>query len=87
MADGPQQGSVFNSYEFGVNATLAFRGFAPKFVKRSNRDIKLDHTLNLGASILNRPHFSSLLNSTPASHMSGGREAFSEFVHTIQTYL
>lgn len=54
---GRNRSSIFNSYEFGLNASLAFpRLLVPNFVKRSNRDINWT-TLTLGASILNRPKY------------------------------
>lgn len=54
---GRNRGSVFNSYEFGLNASLAFpRLLAPAFVRRSNRDLNWT-TISLGANILNRPHY------------------------------
>ena len=57
---GRNRGSVFNSYEFGLNASLAFpRMLAPSFIKRTNRELNWT-TINLGASILNRPHFFKL---------------------------
>lgn len=57
---GRNRGSVFNSYEFGLTGSLAFpRLLAPKFIKRSNRELNWT-TLTLGARILNRPHFFKL---------------------------
>ncbi len=57
---GKNRGSVFNSYEFGVNATLAFpRLLAPKFVKRTERELNWT-TVSLGADIMNRPHYFKL---------------------------
>lgn len=54
---GRNRGSVFNSYEFDLNASLAFpRLLAPAFVRRTNRDLNWT-TINLGASVLNRPHY------------------------------
>lgn len=54
---GRNRSSVFNSYEFGLNATLAFpRMLASRFVKRTNRNLNWT-TLTLGGSVLNRPHF------------------------------
>ncbi|MDE6299495.1 MAG: hypothetical protein K2M10_07615, partial [Muribaculaceae bacterium] len=50
---GKNKGSVFNSYEFGLTATLAFpRMLAPKFIKRTERELNWT-TISLGASILN----------------------------------
>jgi len=57
---GRNRSSVFNSYEFGLNATLAFpRMLAPRFVKRSERELNWT-TISLGANILNRPKFFKL---------------------------
>lgn len=54
---GRNRGTVFNSYEFDLNASLAFpRLLAPAFVRRTNRDLNWT-TINLGASVLNRPHY------------------------------
>ena len=57
---GRNRSSVFNSYEFGLNASLAFpRLLAPPLIKRTNRELNWT-TINLGASILNRPKFFKL---------------------------
>ncbi|MDE6271424.1 MAG: BamA/TamA family outer membrane protein [Muribaculaceae bacterium] len=49
--------SIFNSYEFGLKASLAFpRLLAPKFIPRRNIDLNWT-TISLGADLLNRPHF------------------------------
>lgn len=54
---GKNAGSVFNSYEFGLNASLAFpRLLAPTFIHRTQRDLNWT-TVTLGASVLNRPHY------------------------------
>lgn len=54
---GSGRSSVFNSYEFGLQASLAFpRMLAPKFIRRTQRELNWT-TLTLGASILNRPHY------------------------------
>lgn len=48
---------IFNSYEFGLTASLAFpRLLAPKFVRRRNRELNWT-TISLSADILNRPHY------------------------------
>lgn len=57
---GRNRSSVFNSYEFGLTASLAFpRMLAPKFIKRTERELNWT-TLSLGASVLNRPHYFKL---------------------------
>ena len=54
---GSGRNSAFNSYELGLNATLAFpRLLAPKFVPRSRRDVNWTR-LSLGIDMLNRPHY------------------------------
>ncbi len=52
--------SVFNSYEVGLNGTLAFpRLLAPRFIPRTRRDVSWTR-LSLGLDILNRPHYFKL---------------------------
>ncbi|MDE6297397.1 MAG: hypothetical protein K2L89_06070, partial [Muribaculaceae bacterium] len=54
------KGSVFNSYEFGLNATLSFpRLLAPKFIRRTNRELNWTN-ITLGADLMNRPHYFKL---------------------------
>jgi len=54
---GHDRSSVFNSYEFGLTASLAFpRLLAPRFIPRTQRELNWT-TINLNASILNRPHY------------------------------
>ncbi len=54
---GRNKSSVFNSYEFGLQTSLAFpRLLAPKFIPRSRRDLNWT-TISLGGSVLNRPKY------------------------------
>lgn len=49
--------SVFNSYEVGLNASLAFpRLLAPRFIPRTRRELSWTR-ITLGADLLNRPHY------------------------------
>lgn len=49
--------SLFNSYEFGINASLAFpRLIAPKFIPRRRRTLNWTK-INLNTDLLNRPHY------------------------------
>lgn len=49
--------SIFNSYEFGLTASLAFpRLLAPNFIKRREAEINWT-TISLNADLLNRPHY------------------------------
>lgn len=49
--------SLFNSYEFGINASLAFpRLIAPKFIPQRRRTLNWTR-ISLNADLLNRPHF------------------------------
>ncbi len=59
--DGAAKNSIFNSYELGINASLAFpRLLAPKFIPRSRRN-QLNWTrISIGADALNRPHYFKL---------------------------
>lgn len=54
---GGERNKNFNSYEFGINASLAFpRLLAPKFIRRTHRDLNWTR-ISLGANTLNRPQF------------------------------
>lgn len=54
---GHNRSSLFNSYEFGVNASLAFPRFiAPKFIPHRRRSLNWTR-VSLGADLLNRPHY------------------------------
>lgn len=54
---GRDRSSIFNSYEVGLSASLAFpRLLAPKFIPRTNRDINWT-TLTVAGNVLNRPHY------------------------------
>jgi len=54
---GRNRSSLFNSYEFGLQSSLAFpRLLAPKFIPRSRRDLNWT-TITLGGSFLNRPKY------------------------------
>ncbi len=57
---GRNRSSVFNSYEFGIQTSLAFpRLLAPKFIPRSRRDLNWTN-ISLGGSVLNRPKYFKL---------------------------
>lgn len=57
---GGSNKSIFNSYEFGLTASLAFpRLLAPNFIRRRQRDLNWT-TVSLGADLLNRPHYFKL---------------------------
>lgn len=54
---GDNSGGIFNSYEVGVNTSLAFpRLLAPGFIPRRKRDLNWTR-FTLNADLLNRPHF------------------------------
>lgn len=54
---GRNRSSVFNSYEVGLNASLAFpRLLAPTFVRLGRRNLNWTR-FNLGIDLLNRPHY------------------------------
>lgn len=54
---GRGRSSIFNSYEVGLNASLAFpRLLAPRFIPRTQRELNWTR-INLNADLLNRPHY------------------------------
>lgn len=54
---GRGSSSVFNSYEFGITASLAFpRLLAPRFIPRTHRDLNWTR-ISLNADLMNRPHY------------------------------
>ena len=85
---GRNRNNVFNSYEFGINASLAFpRMLAPKFVKRTSRELNWT-TLNLGASLLNRPKFFELaeFNAGITYEWRAARNSVNQFTPFKLTY-
>lgn len=55
--DGAANNSIFNSYELGINTSLAFpRLLAPKFVPRRRNQLNWTR-IAIGADALNRPHY------------------------------
>lgn len=54
---GQGRSAAFNSYEVGLNGTLAFpRLLAPRFIPRLRRELSWTR-LSLGVDVLNRPHY------------------------------
>lgn len=52
-----KNGGLFNSFEVGLNASLAFpRLLLPKFIRRSRRELNWTK-FNIGADLLSRPKF------------------------------
>lgn len=85
---GKNRGSVFNSYEFGLNASLAFpRMLAPNFIKRTNRELNWT-TINIGGSVLNRPHFFKLaeFNTGITYEWRSARHSVNQFTPFKLTY-
>lgn len=57
---GKDRSSIFNSYEAGLQASLAFpRLLAPKFIPRLRRELSWTR-ITLNADMLNRPHYFSM---------------------------
>ncbi len=85
---GKNRGSIFNSYEFGINASLAFpRMLAPRFIKRTSRELNWT-TINLGASVLNRPRFFKLaeFNTGITYEWRAARHSVNQFTPFKLTY-
>lgn len=54
---GKNASSIFNSYEVGLSASLAFpRMIAPRFIKRRNQNLNWTR-ITLNGDLLNRPHY------------------------------
>lgn len=54
---GRNRSSILNSYEVGINSSLAFpRVLAPRFVRLSRRNLNWTR-FTLNANVLNRPHY------------------------------
>lgn len=85
---GRDRSSVFNSYEFGLSASLAFpRLLAPDFIKRIKREINWT-TFTLSASILNRPHYFKMaqFNLGVAYEWRATRHVLNQFTPFKLTY-
>lgn len=80
--------SIFNSYEFGLTASLSFpRLLAPKFIRRTNRDINWT-TISLGADLLNRPHYFKMaeFNAGISYEWRASRNSLNQFTPFKLTY-
>ena len=77
-------GSVFNSYEFGVTPHQISEASRPQACKAKQQVISTEPHLTLGPASQSTAFFSCLLNSTPASHMSGrgGRHSVNSTHHS-----
>lgn len=85
---GRNRSSVFNSYEFGLTASLAFpRLLAPRFIKRTNRELNWT-TISLSGSILNRPHYFRMaqMNAGIAYEWRTSRNVLNQFTPFKLTY-
>lgn len=85
---GGKHSSVFNSYEVGLNSSLAFpRLIAPRFIPRRNRNLNWTR-FTLGADLLNRPHYFKLakFNASVNYDWSPSRYSSSTFTPFKLTY-
>ncbi len=85
---GSGRSSVFNSYEVGLQSTLAFpRLLAPAFVRRTRRELNWT-TITLGASVLNRPHYFKMaqFNTSYAYSWNFSRRVTNNFTPFKLTY-
>lgn len=80
--------SLFNSYEFGLTASLAFpRLLAPKFIRRRERELNWT-TISLNADLLNRPHYFKMaqFNAGITYEWQATRHAVNSFTPFKLTY-
>ena len=85
---GAERSSVFNSYEAGLQASLAFpRLLAPKFIPRLKREFSWTR-ISLNAEVLNRPHYFRMaqFNASFAYDWSPGRYATNTLTLLKLTY-
>lgn len=85
---GGERNKNFNSYELGLNASLAFpRLLAPKFVRRTQRDLNWT-TISLGANTLNRPQFFNIaeFNAGITYEWRATRHSLNQFTPFKLTY-
>lgn len=85
---GSGRSSLLNSYEIGLNSTLAFpRLLAPRFIPRSRRDINWTR-ISLGIDRLNRPHYfdMSQFNTGISYDWQSGRYISNSFTLFKLTY-
>lgn len=85
---GHGRSSVFNSYEVGLQTSLAFpRLLAPAFVRRTRRELNWT-TITLGASVLNRPHYFKMaqFNASYAYSWNFSRRVTNNFTPFKLTY-
>lgn len=85
---GRKRSSIFNSYEFGLTASLAFpRLLAPNFIRRRNRELNWT-TISLNANLLNRPHYFQLaeFNAGISYEWNATRNASFQFTPFKLTY-
>lgn len=54
---GDKDASLFNSYEFGATGSLTFPRLLAPNLKRQLRRLKSSTSIQLGANIMNRPHY------------------------------
>lgn len=87
-ATGRGSSSVLNSYELGINASLAFpRLLAPKFIPRSRRNLNWTR-ISLSGEGMNRPHFFKLaqVNAAISYDWSPSRYVTNTFTPLKLTY-
>ncbi len=83
-----RKGSVFNSYEAALTASLSFpRLLAPGFIPRSRRSVNWTR-ITLNADLLNRPHYFKMaqLNASFNYDWQATRHATSTFTPLKLTY-
>lgn len=74
--------SVFNSYEAGIQASLAFpRLLAPNFLPRRRRQLNWTR-LSLGADLLNRPHYFKMAQFNTAISYDWAANRYMSFTFT-----
>ncbi len=95
---GTGSSSLLNSYEIGLNSSLAFpRLIAPKFIPRKNRNLNWTR-FSLNADLLNRPHYFKMAKFDaavsydwyPSRHSSSTftplKFSYTKLIHTTEAF-
>ncbi len=79
---GRDRSSVFNSYEVGINSSLAFpRILAPKFIRLSRRNINWTR-FTLNADLLNRPHYFNMAQFSASMNYDWQMRKYFSYTYT-----
>ena len=92
------KGALFNSYEFGLNGSLTFPRMLGLKPRRHLRRLKSSTRIQLGANIMNRPHYFRMVSfntsyayefhtsSTAMHNLTPFKLAYTKMLHTTDEF-